>query len=45
MVREQRRKGEGLAFVCAHTACSMPINKAEDLEQVIASFMIDKYVY
>ncbi len=45
MVREQRRKGEGLAFVCAHTACSMPINKAEDLGQVIASFMIDKYVY
>ncbi|MFP3195256.1 MAG: thioredoxin domain-containing protein [Caldivirga sp.] len=44
MVREQRR-GESLAFVCAHTACSMPINKAEDLRQVIASFMIDKYVY
>jgi len=45
MVREQRRRGESLAFVCAHTACSMPINKAEDLGQVIASFMIDKYVY
>ncbi|ABW01429.1 thioredoxin domain-containing protein [Caldivirga maquilingensis] len=44
MVREQRRLSRPLAFVCAYTACSMPIEKPESLRQVIETFMVNRYM-
>lgn len=43
IIGEYRRSREARAYVCAYTACSMPV-KDEELSNLINTFMRDKYV-
>ncbi|GAB6946959.1 thioredoxin domain-containing protein [Vulcanisaeta sp. JCM 16161] len=43
MINEYRKRRVTLAYVCAYTACSMPISDDEKLRNLITSFMRDKY--
>jgi hypothetical protein len=42
IVSEYRRSREARAYVCAYTACSMPV-KDEGLSNLISNFMRDRY--